>query len=109
MPLGVIHTLSGSAQPRGAPPRDLVPPPVSAIPRFARVRKLTSVDLTADLAVKNLLDGTVIDSSGRFTGAFEQEKCFSLLDCLPCTSSDTSPPYHSLPILLLVPLVSAKG
>jgi hypothetical protein len=61
VPLGVIHTLSGSPQPRARRARNLVPPPAGAIPRFARVRKLTSANLTADLAVKNLLDDIVID------------------------------------------------
>ena len=37
------------------------PPPARTIPRFARARKLTSVNLTADLAVKNLLDSIVVD------------------------------------------------
>jgi ATP adenylyltransferase/5',5'''-P-1,P-4-tetraphosphate phosphorylase II len=60
------------------------------MPRFARVRKLTSADLTADLAVKNLLDGIMIYSSGRFTGAFQQGKCFSLLHRLPICSPSIS-------------------
>ena len=51
----------------GARARFGSPLPARAIPRFARVRKLTSANLNPALAVKNLLDGTVIDSSGRFT------------------------------------------
>ena len=63
---GHPHTLRFRATAGGARAR-FGPPPVSAIPRFARVRKLTSANLNPALAVKNLLDGTVIDSSGRFT------------------------------------------
>jgi hypothetical protein len=74
-------------QPRARAARAIWSPPARAIPRFARVQKLTSVDLTADLAVKTLLDGIMIDSSCRFIGAFQQGKCFSLLHCLPYTSS----------------------
>ena len=57
---GHPHTLRFPTTAR-APRARFGPPPARAIPRFARVRKLTSVDLTADLAVKKLLDGIVVD------------------------------------------------
>ena len=57
---GHPHTLRFPKTAR-APCARFGPPPARAIPRFARVRKLTIVDLTADLSVKNLLDAVVID------------------------------------------------
>ena len=69
---GLFHTVV--LRNRGAGARDLVPPPARAIPRFARVRKLTSANLTADLAVKNLLDVETVDRSARSSGVFQQGK-----------------------------------
>ena len=57
---GHPHTLRFCATAERARAR-FGPPPARAIPRFARVRKLTSVDLNPALAVKNLLDGIVVD------------------------------------------------
>ena len=89
VPLGVIHTLSGSAQPRGARARDLVPPPFPQF-RVARVRKLTRADLNPAVAVKNLLDMQIVDRSALSSIACQQGKCFSLLHCLPYTSPPPS-------------------
>jgi hypothetical protein len=59
---GHPHTLRFRATAGGAAAR-FGPPPASAIPRFARVRKLTSANLNPALAVKNLLDMQIVDRS----------------------------------------------
>jgi hypothetical protein len=65
---GHPHTLRFPTTAR-APRARFGPSPERAIPHFARARNNERVDLTADLAVKNLLDNIMIYSSGRFTGA----------------------------------------
>jgi len=83
VPLGVPHNALRFLTTARAP-RNLSPPP-RAIPRFARVRKLTSANLNLDVAVQKLLDCVVIDYSTRFIGDYAS------LHLLPSRSSPARP------------------